>query len=233
MKIIILLSIFIISSLSASVLDGIWYNNSSSGRGELKELKINGTIMQPYFKSKHGLRALPANIALGSGNVKSSAWNTGKGIVLILAQYAGNGKMRVEVSQNRYNSYNPVARRYIFTKESSHSKKLPFRGEWVNPDPYAGIIYKMKIKRENGYIHIKAWRKCREGKCLIGKNRARESNNRLYTSMYDGRVSVRAVIEGLEYNRKKRRFEKLRVNITSNNNGAVNRQTIYLFRKHH
>ncbi len=234
MKNLILLCFFIISLLDASVIEGRWHNNSSSiSRGELKEIEIRGQLMRPYFKSRHGLKSLSANIALGRGNVKSSAWRVGNGILMILAQYTGNGKLYVEMSQNRYNSYNPIIKRYIFTKGSSHSNRLPFRGEWINPDPYSGIIYKIKIKRDYGVIKIKAWRRCRKGKCLIGKNIARQSGNRLYASMYDGRVSIRAEIEGMEYNRNKNRFEKLRVNITSRTNGAVNRQTIYLFRKHH
>ena len=233
MKKLVLVALFIFSILQASVLDGRWHNDSSVGRGELKQLKISGRMMQPYIKTKHGLKPLRANIALGRGSVKSSAWQLGNGLMMILAQYTGNGKLYVEVAQSIYDGYRPKVRRYTFSKGSSHSKKFPFRGEWINADPFSGALHKLKIKREDGRIKIKAWKRCGDKKCRLAKATARESGNRLYATMYDGRVRINAVLQGYNYNSHKQRFEKLRADITVNIDGRVNRHTIYLFRKHH
>lgn len=234
MKKLLLVAICILSMLQASIIDGVWHNSSSVGRGELKELKINGSMMQPYIKSRHRLTPLRANIALGRGSVKSSAWKLGNGLIMILAQYSGNGKLYVEVAQTLYNNYNPKIHRYIFTKGPSHSHKFPFRGEWINADPFeTTTLYKLKIKRKNGHIRIKAWRRCADKKCLLAKATARQFGNRLYATMYDGRVRINTVIQGEDYNPAKKRYEKLRADISVNIDGRVNRHTIYLFRKHH
>ena len=232
MKTLILTLLFLISLLNASMLDGRWSNSSAVAVNELQRIEIRGNMIKPYFKTRHGLKAFPAIMALGNANIKSSAWRLDRTVILILVQSISNSKIRVEISKNSNNYPNPPIRRYVFSKGLSDSNNFPFQGMWINPDPYTSSIHIMQIKKHHGKIAIKAWKRCGKRDCLLGEAIARKEGNKLYANVYNNRVIVKVMINGLNYNPNRQIYKKLKVDITTNLNGGVNRQTIYLLRKH-
>jgi len=234
MKKIVLIITLLLTSVFGFNYNGTWVNNSPTNNNDPIQLKITNSNVTPYIKRGTHLAKLKTKKATNTGRGLFEAWGYKNRNLALFIKPINSYTIKVYAKKINVAKHRIVTKTFIFKNKGRQSvirTKKRYAGSWVNQSPFSAIS-RLRIKQQNGKVIVKAWRPTRFGEQYLGAATARVKGGKLYLNWKRDSISVKANITGLNYNSKRGRYNKLKLNLTAYNsrNGVTSSQTIYLRR---
>jgi hypothetical protein len=234
MKKIILIMTLLLTSVFGFNYNGTWVNNSPTNNNDPLQLKITNSNVTPYIKRGVHIARLKTKKATNTGRGLFEAWGYKNRNLALFIKPINSYTIKVYAKKINVVRHRIVTKTFIFKNKSRLGRittKKRYAGSWVNQSPFSAIS-RLRIKQKNGQIIVNAWRPTRFGEQYLGAATARVKGSKLYLNWKRDNIAVTANITGLNYNRKRDRYNKLKLNLTASNsrNGVTSSQTIYLRR---
>ncbi len=224
--------LFVLFSLfvNAFNFDGTWVNRSNPKWGEPKILKIKNKRITPIIRGIDSRVTLATKRGVDNGAHLFGTWRVNNKFLVIDIAPVNSKKIAVLVKKLYCNQRYERARRYIFVKKSNSINYRRFLGNYISKDRYLSPITRLKIIKGNPLLVI-GYR----NNLLLGEARARVVGNKIVATYHRRGQTIRATIEGRDYNPYTNRYDKLKLTIENftSYGDLLSKQTIYLYRNHH
>ncbi len=228
---IVLLILFSIA-LHAGAMDGRWRNSGDTPPGFPENLQIRGEYVKARIKTIRGTKESPSVRSIGESGCRALTIRGRRGSLLLMLRKEAGERLLV-YAQRLYDTGDSYSRSFLFVKSHGADRRFALAGRWINSTPHTGSIFKLKIKRKNSRVKIKAFRLCGSKKCLIGKSEALiRPDGRLRAVLDDGVERFEIYLSGIGRRGRGGRYRHMRVDIRRfMNRKELSRETIYMFRK--
>jgi len=234
-KLILLLSIFFTSAFGYNY-SGTWVNKSEHRYNDPITLKISGRTVTPYLSKNWRFAKLKSKNATLTGRGLFETWGFENKYITLYIKPISRSQIKVYVKKINTTRRKIITKIFIFAKKDSGSRNIKrrFLGNWRSDNSFS-TISKLKIRKINGHLYVKAWGKNPRDYRVLSLTRAKIYNNSLHISWNKGNKTIKATIKGLEYNSYKNRYRRLRLNLSIKNinNRLIDEETIYFSRREH